>query len=231
MLKETTSGGGETVNNYYPGGPCGGVPYGYGYGYGYPPCNNGGGWNLGNLLGGGTVNFGRGGFGTGLAGVITGAIALAAVGANGGLRNLFGGWGGAPYGAPYGVPYGANGCCDGGYVTHKELGLVREINEERSKNAALVAQTYTDRATERINARITRVADDQALVNCAVSNDLGLLNRQAREVSRMTTRIIKPSSLATSQAVLTAFNNRLDALAEGRAADPTPADEEPDAGA
>ena len=227
MLKETTSGGGETVNNYYPGSPCGMVPYGYGYGYGYPPCNNGGGWNLGNLLGGGTVNFGRGGFGTGLAGVITGAIALAAVGANGGLRNLFGGWGGAPYGAPY----GAGGCCDGGYVTHKELGLVREINEERSKNAALFAQTYTDRATERINARITRVADDQALVNCAVTNDLGLLNRQAREISRMTTRIIKPSSLATSQAVLTAFNNRLDARAEGRAADPTPADEDPAAGA
>ena len=219
MLKQTTSeGGGETVNNYWPGGPCG-APYGYNYGYGYPPCNNGGGWNLGNLLGGGTVNFGRGGFGTGLAGVITGAIALAAVGANGGLRNLFGGWGGAPY--------GANGCCDGGYVTHKELGLVREINEERSKNAALIAQTYTDRTAERINSRITRVADDQALVNCAVSNDLGLLNRQAREVSRMTTRIIKPSSLATSQAVLTAFNNRLDALAEGRAAEPTPADEEP----
>lgn len=222
MLKETTSGGGETVNNYYPGGPCGGVPYGYGYGYGYPLCNNGGGWNLGNLLGGGTVNFGRGGFGTGLAGLITGAVALAAIGANGGLRNLLGGWGGAPY--------GANGCCDGGYVTHKELGLVREINEERAKNAALVAQTYTDRTAERINSRITRVADDQALVNCAVSNDLGLLNRQAREVSRMTTRIIKPSSLATSQAVLTAFNNRLDALAEGRAADPTPADEEPAAG-
>jgi hypothetical protein len=223
MLKETTSGGGETVNNYYPGGPCGNVPYGYGYGYGYPPCNNAGGWNLGNLLGGGTVNFGRGGFGVGIAGLITGAVALAAIGANGGLRNLFGGWGGAPY--------GANGCCDGGYVTHKELGLVREINEERAKNAALVAQTYTDRASERINARITRVADDQALVNCAVSNDLGLLNRQAREVSRMTTRIIKPSSLATSQAVLTAFNNRLDALAEGRAADPTPADEDPDSGA
>lgn len=223
MLKETTSGGGETVNNYYPGGPCGGVPYGYGYGYGYPLCNNGGGWNLGNLLGGGTVNFGRGGFGTGLAGLITGAVALAAIGANGGLRNLLGGWGGAPY--------GANGCCDGGYVTQKELGLVREINEERAKNAALVAQTYTDRTAERINSRITRVADDQALVNCAVSNDLGLLNRQAREVSRMTTRIIKPSSLATSQAVLTAFNNRLDALAEGRAVDPTPADEEPDAGA
>ncbi len=230
MLKETTSGGGETVNNYWPGGPCGTVPYGYGYGYGYgcPPCNNGGGWNLGNLLGGGTVNFGRGGFGIGLAGVITGAIALAAVGANGGFRNLFGGWGGAPYGAPY----GAGGCCDGGYVTHKELGLVREINEERSKNAALIAQTYTDRTAERINARITRVADDQALVNCAVTNDLGLLNRQAREISRMTTRIIKPCSLATSQAVLTAYNNRLDALAAGRAADDaTPADEEPAAGA
>jgi hypothetical protein len=222
MLKETTSGGGETVNNYYPGGPCGGVPYGYVYGYGYPPCNNGGGWNLGNLLGGGTVNFGRGGFGTGLAGLITGAVALAAIGANGGLRNLLGGWGGAPY--------GANGCCDGGYVTHKELSLVQEINKERSEKAALVAQTYTDRTAAGINARITRVADDQALINCATSNDLGLLNRQAREVSRMTTRIIKPSSLATSQAVLTAFNNRLDALAEGRAAGPTPADEEPAAG-
>lgn len=218
MLKQTTSeGGGETVNNYWPGGPCG-APYGYNYGYGYPPCNNGGGL-LGSLLGGGTFNIGRGGFGTGLAGVITGGLALAALAANGGFRNLFGGWGGAPY--------GANGCCDGGYVTHKELALVREINEERSKNAALIAQTYTDRTAERINSRITRVADDQALVNCAVSNDLGLLNRQAREVSRMTTRIIKPSSLATSQAVLTAFNNRLDALAEGRAAEPTPADEEP----
>lgn len=223
MLKETTSGGGETVNNYYPGGPCGMVPYGYGYGYGYPPCNNGGGWNLGNLLGGGTVNFGRGGFGTGLAGVITGAIALAAVGANGGFRNLLGGWGGAPYGA---------GCCDGGYVTHKELGLVQEINKERSEKAALVAQTYTDRTAAGINARITRVADDQALINCATSNDLGLLNRQAREISRMTTRIIKPCSLATSQAVLTAYSNRLDALAAGRAADDaTPADEEPAAGA
>lgn len=221
MLKQTTSeGGGETVNNYWPGGPCG-APYGYNYGYGYPPCNNGGGL-LGSLLGGGTFNIGRGGFGTGLAGVITGGLALAALAANGGFRNLFGGWGGAPY--------GANGCCDGGYVTHKELGLVREINEERSKNAALIAQTYTDRTAERINSRITRVADDQALVNCAVSNDLGLLNRQAREVSRMTTRIIKPTSLATSQAVLTAFNNRLDALAAGRAADPAPADEEPDAG-
>lgn len=223
MLKETTSGGGETVNNYYPGGPCGMVPYGYGYGYGYPPCNNGGGWNLGNLLGGGTVNFGRGGFGTGLAGVITGAIALAAVGANGGLRNLLGGWGGAPY--------GANGCCDGGYVTQKELSLVQEINKERSEKAALVAQTYTDRTAAGINARITRVADDQALINCATSNDLGLLNRQAREVSRMTTRIIKPCSLATSQAVLTAYNNRLDALAAGRAADDaTPADETPTTG-
>lgn len=224
MLKETTSGGGETVNNYYPGGPCGMVPYGYGYGYGYPPCNNGGGWNLGNLLGGGTVNFGRGGFGTGIAGVITGGIALASVLANGGLRSLFGGWGGAPY--------GANGCCDGGYVTQKELSLVQEINKARSEKAALVAQTYTDRTAAGINARITRVADDQALINCATSNDLGLLNRQAREISRMTTRIIKPCSLATSQAVLTAYNNHLDALAAGRAAnDPAPADEEPAAGA
>lgn len=218
MLKETTSGGGETVNNYYPGGPCGMVPYGYGYGY--PPCNNGGGWNFPGI---GSVNLGRGGNGVSVAGLVTGIAALVGVACNGGFRNFLGGWGGAPYGA---------GCCDGGYVTQKELSLVQEINKERSEKAALVAQTYTDRTAAGINSRITRVADDQALINCATSNDLGLLNRQAREISRMTTRIIKPCSLATSQAVLTAYNNRLDALAAGRAADnPAPADEESAAGA
>lgn len=208
MLKETTSSnGGETVNNYWPGGPYGAVPYGYGNCGCYPN-------------GGGTVNFGRGGFGTGLAGVITGGIAIAAVLANGGLRNLFGGWGGAPY--------GGNGCCDGGYVTQKELALVREIGEERSKNAALIAQTYTDRTAEIINSRITKAESSQALVNCATANNLGSLNRQAREVQRMTMRILKPTSLATSQAVLTAFNNRLDTLAEARGGvDPEPADETP----
>lgn len=226
MLKETTSNsGGETVNNYWPGGQYGAVPYGYGNYGGYP---NGGGWNLGNLLGGGTLNFNGGGKALGVIGTVLGAVAVGVPL----LRAAFYGapfGGGAPFTAAVGpAPYG---CCDGGYVTHKELALVREIGEERSKNAALLAQTYTDRTAEIINSRITKAESDQALVNCATANNLGSLNRQAREVQRMTMRILKPTSLATSQAVLTAFNNRLDALAEARGATPDTADEEPVEGA
>ena len=98
---------------------------------------------------------------------------------------------------------GNGGCCD--LATQRDLGYERQLSEKGEEVASLKAQLYTDSQVNALRQEIQAAGAAQASVNASVGAMLASLNQQAAQFQAMQMSVIKPSYLAPSEAVLSAY--------------------------
>lgn len=102
-----------------------------------------------------------------------------------------------------GIGVGNGGGCD--LATQRDLGYERSLSEKGEEIASLKAQLYTDTQVNALRQELTATSAAQASVNASVGAMLASLNQQAAQFQAMQMSVIKPSYLAPSEAVLSAY--------------------------